>query len=499
MADRDPWEKDPDHEVSSDPWERPTGAPQGQWGPVSEAANAVLMGAGPTLTGAGAYLRGDDYGQAKAASAAARDAYEAQNPKMALATSIAGGTVPAAALTAAGLPVVAAGALQGAGPGAFAGDPGQAALGGAVGAGGAFASQALGKALMGLGRATGIVAPAAPTAAAVPGSKQVLAAGGQQLQGVRDSGATIDPNDLRGAMSSVVGGMKSGGMVQASPRTMGLVRDTRALAPVPQADPMQAMTGVATPTAPPVPIADVDEMRQAFGNVRPSAQTEMTDATSARRGANAILDLYAQNPQVAALSAEGRGNYGAGLTARGLEEAGKDAADNAQNTGIGMNLGNKMRQAAGSAMHSDEYDHQPDVFAALQKANDGTFFQNQARRIGTALGGGGGPLSTIMAFGAAPSAAAALGFGATGSPWGGLAAAATPVIGHMAKSYDNNAAKAAFDNVIQTALKRSPLYAENVKNFVPPTAGVGSQIGRVLAPSIGAAVSSPGLGALFGN
>jgi hypothetical protein len=55
-------------------------APQGQWGPVSEAANFLLLGAGPTLTGAGAYLRGDDYGAAKQAAQQAQAAYEAANP-----------------------------------------------------------------------------------------------------------------------------------------------------------------------------------------------------------------------------------------------------------------------------------------------------------------------------------------------------------------------------------------------------------------------------------
>jgi len=192
----------------------------------------------------------------------------------------------------------------------------------------------------------------------------------------------------------------------------------------------------------------------------------MRDAAAARQAAEGILDIYASNPAISALSADARGNYAAGMTGRQLEDYAENAANGAQNTGIGMNAGNKFRQAAGAAIKSDDFDAQPDVRAALQATNDGTAFQNLMRRTGTALGGGGGPLSTLIALGT-PGLAATVGHETMGLP-GLLLAAVPPTIGHIAKTIDNNAAKANFQAAIDTAMRRAPLYAQNAANFVPP-------------------------------
>lgn len=514
MADRDPWER-PDasgpaaSEVTHDPWEAPpaAAAPQSQWGPVSEAANALLLGGGPTLTGAGAYLRGDDYGAAKQAAQQAQAAYEAQNPKTAFVASVIGGAVPAAAVTMAGAPVALAGGVMGAMPGVFAQDPTQTVMGGALGAGGAAAAGLLGKAAMAAGRGLGLVAPAAATSAAVPTTAEALQTGGNQFNALRATGATFDPAAVQGAAGNTASNLNAAGQVNLpglAPTTHGLLDRMGQMGALPGAPQtlfddsghMLPNAGPGTP-AQPVPVAELDAMRKAFGNVRPSGSTSNTDVSAARQGGNAILDLYAQNPQIAALSADARGNYGAGLTARGLEDRAEAAANGAQATGNGMNAGNRFRQAAGAAIKSDEYDSQPDVRAALQQTNDGTAFQNIMRQAGNRLGGGGGPLSTLISLGA-PAAAGVAGAHEFG-PLGALLMAAPPVIGHVAKAVDNSMAKNAFNNAVQTALKRSPAYAENVANFVPPTAGIGAQIGRALAPSIGAATANPGLGALFGN
>lgn len=515
MADDAPWNdyKTEASPATADdaPWNDYKSAapakPQGQWGPLSEALNGVLMGAGPTLTGAGQALRGNDFGQAKAASEQARDAYEAANPKTALAASAAGGVVPAVAAGALGVPALVAGAVMGAAPGAFNGDPTQAVMGGALGTAGTAAAGLLGKAATGLGRMTGFVPPAAPTAAAVPTMQQALDLGGQQFNDLRATGATFPATDVRGAATDTAANLDAAGKVNLpglAPTAHSLLDkmgQMGALEGPPQtqftSSGMSPIPGPGTPAVP-VGIAELDAMRKAFGNVRPSGSTSMTDVSASRAGSNAILDLFAHNPQVADLSANARGNSAAGMMARDLGDYAENAANGAQNTGVGMNVGNKFRQAAGAAVKSDDFDHVPDVRAALQATNDGTGVQNLLRRVGTTFGGGGGPLS-LIAPALAAGAAGVAGHEAAGLP--GLLAATVPLaIGHMAKTADGNMAKAAFDNAVQTALKRSPAYADNVANFVPPaTGGLGSVFGNAMAPAIGAATANPGMGALFGN
>ena len=492
-ADDGPWN---DYKASA----APAKAPLPQWDAGTQAMNSAMLGGGPTVNGAIAALTGGDYASTKKSYQDAADAYQAANPKTALAASVVGGLAPAAAATMAGAPVALAGGVMGAMPGVFAQDPTQTVMGGALGASGAAAAGLLGKAAMAAGRGLGLVAPAAATAPAVPTVQGALDLGGNQFNALRATGKDFPAADVRGAANDLATKWDANGVTDLpgqAPTAHALNGRLAGLGAQAAPDLMQAMTGVATPAAPPVPITELDAMRKAFGNVRPSGSTSDTDVSAARQGGNAILDLYAQDPQIAGLSADARGNYGAGLMARGLEDRAEAAANGAQNTGNGMNAGNKFRQAAGAAIKSDEYDNAPDVRAALQTTNDGTAFQNIMRQAGNRLGGGGGPLSTLISLGA-PAAAGVAGAHEFG-PLGALAMAAPPVIGHVAKAIDNSMAKSAFDNAVQTALKRSPAYAASAAAFVPPTPGTGAQIGRALAPSIGAATANPGLGALFGN
>lgn len=507
MADRDPWEV-PTGAASDgkvNPWEAPrTAAPAAQpygWDAGMEAVNSALLGAGPTINGIIAGLTGGDYVREKAAWQQAQKAYEAAHPIAAPIAATVGGIAPAAALTAAGLPVVAAGAVQGAAPAVFQGDPGGAALGGAIGAGAGAASQLLGRALLGLGRSVGVVSPAAPTAAAVPASQELLDTGGAQFDALRNTGATFPAATVRGTAAQQAADLNRRGVLDIP----GQGASTHAIldrmgglgtpaAPAP-ANPMQAVTGVVPQPTPetPVPVAELDAMRKAFGNVRPSASISKTDAAAARGPAQAILDLYAQHsPQLADLSANARGNYGAGLQSQAIEDAILDARNGAQSTGSGMNADNKYRQAARGLLNSDKFS--TPVEQALQAAIDGSRGQNFLRGVSNRIGGGGGLGSMIAGLGAG-SAVGGAGW-ATGNLPAILLGAGIPVAGHVAREVENSMSRRALQAAATMARQQSPLYQQNVANFVPPVPGLGATLGRALAPAIGGAVA-PGIAGLF--
>src|SRR6185312_11259012 len=172
MADRDPWEGP----AGRDPWEAPRAAAAPAvppWDAGTEGMNSAMLGYGPEINGAIAAVTGGNYAATRDANIAAQRTFEAAHPYQSLAANLAGGAVPAAAMTMAGVPPVAAGAIQGGANGyANAGVPG-AVGGAAIGGLGAGAAQGIGA----LGRYLGLLPKVAPTVPAAPAADLLRSTG----------------------------------------------------------------------------------------------------------------------------------------------------------------------------------------------------------------------------------------------------------------------------------------------------------------------------------
>lgn len=479
MADAGPWTKyavsEPaPQQAETGPWSKYTQAAPSQWDAGTEAMNAAMLGFGPAING----LLG---GNAEA-DRAAQHAYEAAHPVAAPVAQVVGGAIPAAAMTAVGIPPVAAGAIQGGANGyADAGIPG-GLMGAGVGAAGAGALKALGA----VGRALHILPQAAPTAPVVPAGEELAQTGGNQFNALRASGATFPAADVRQSGNAVGADLRARGLTPGAsgtaPKANAVAADLRALAPAPQTNPMQAMTGVAPPAPAPVPIAALDAVRKAAGNVR-GPSVDPSDQFGAGHVGNAILDLYETNPAIAQLSANARGNTAAGFRSQDLANLLTRAEDRAGATGSGMNLGNTIRQRVATFIDPNGYNaegYTPDEIAALRAIARPSGVGAIVRDLGNRLGGGGGPVATTTGLVAA---------GTSGNP----AAAAIPFIGSALKALDNRSAANALRKVDEMTRMRSPLYQQRAAAFTPPTGG-GQPIMNALAPSGGSALANLLLG-----
>jgi len=380
-------------------------------------------------------------------------------------------------MTMAGVPPVAAGAIQGGANGyAETGNPVNAALGAGVGALGAGAAQGIGA----LARYLGILPKVAPTVAAAPTQQMLHDVGGQQFDALRASGATFDPIDVRGIASKARADLGPGaaGEFGTAPYASRAVSELSALAPQPQPNPMQAVTGVAAPAPAPVPVEALDALRKGVGEVRgPSVLP--SDQRGAGLVRDRILELYDTNPAIADLSAQARGNSAADFRSQTLQNLLTNAENRGSATGSGMNTGNSIRQRVATLIDPNQPGRAAGLEAdmpALQRVVDGSMLQNAARKAGNALGGGGGLGGAFI--------------GIAGAHAAGPAGAALPFVGAGFKHLDNLMAARALRAVDEATRMRSPLGAQIRANFVPPAppvapGAVPATIGGLLGAYVG--------------
>lgn len=160
---------------------------------------------------------------------------------------------------------------------------------------------------------------------------------------------------------------------------------------------------------------------------------------------------------------EARGNAAAGFRSRtinGLEDAAELRSDA---TGSGRNLGNTIRSRLASLLLNnggkETRGFSPKEIAGMRDITHGTVATNATRRVGNMLGGGGGMGQSLTA---------ALGAGAgyaMGDGMGAMIGAAVPTtVGNASRSLYNNLTKRQLKALDEVVRKRSPLYAEMMKN-----------------------------------
>lgn len=482
MADRDPWEAPAAGAAPErDPWEAPRAAPAAApWDIGTEAMNAAMLGYGPQING----LLGGN----AAADRAAHQAFDAAHPYQALGANLVGGAVPAAAMTMAGVPPMAAGAIQGGANGyAETGNPLNAAIGATVGGLGAGAAQGVGA----LARYLGILPGVAPTVAAAPTRQALDEIGGNQFNALRASGATFPHADVNNVATQAAADLQERGLTPGTygtaPKANAVLADLAKVSE-PQGPPIEISLSenpgahygpfpARTPEKP-ASIVDLDAIRKAAGNVR-GPSVDPSDQYGAGLVGNRILDLYSTNPEIAALSAEARGNTGAAFRSEDIQNILANAQNRAAATGSGMNLGNSTRQRVASFIDPSQNraeNFTPSEMAMLQRVVDGSRLQNAARKAGNILGGGGG----LGSAGAGIGGAALLG------PLG----ASLPFVGTGLKHLDNYMAARALRAVDEATRMRSPLGQQIQANFVPPAppvapGAVPATIGGLLGAYVG--------------
>jgi hypothetical protein len=474
-----------------------------QWGPGQEAVNAAGFGLGPKLNewlgkNAPTWMMGGAKPPSAAQEQANASAYEQQNPKMAMAASLAGGSLPFLATGGAAAPLglagrmgamAATGAASGAIPALANGDQNvllPTAVGAGLGAGaelgGTGASKLAGAILGRLGYGS-----AGATRAGLK------AATGTSYGNLEASGAQFDPNAIRDMAAQAQQDLFRTYHPTSTPTTNSVLED---LQKVPAAS-----------ASPSFGIRDFEAARKQLGNV---PETNPGDAGypdyAAANLVRAHLDRFLDAPPPGALLSS---NAGSGASNVPLSDLAREARANAQSgfqydalnrlagkgqldadtSHSGLNVSNNIRQKLKTLIDPGVDDQTANVSGYTpensQTLNDivrGTGPQNAVRYTGNLLGKGGG-LGAMVAGGLLGHA---LGSGELGAMIGMGA-------GRSLAGIDNALTKSKVKALQQAVIAASP-YGQAAGPAVAPAlaAPTGRMVGAVTSPLVRALMAQQG-------
>ena len=475
------------------------GAPQGdasQWGPGQEAVNAAGFGMGPKLDewlgkNAPTWMMGGAQPPSAAQEQANASAYEQQNPKMATAASIAGGSLPFLATGGAAAPLglagrmgamAATGAASGAIPALANGDQNvlvPALVGAGLGAGAEGAGTGASKLASALLSKAGYGSAGSTR----PGLK---AATGTSYGNLEASGAQFDPNAIRDVAAQAQQASFGAYHPTSTPITNSILQD---LQKVPAAS-----------SSPSFGIRDFEAARKQLGNV-PEANPgdagypDYAASNLARQHLDRFLDAPppgallpsavgngGSNVPLSDLAGEARANAKAGFQYDALNRlAGKGQLD-ADTSHSGLNVSNNIRQKLKTLIDPGVDDQTANVSGYTpensQTLNDivrGTVPQNAVRYAGNLLGKGGG-LGAMVAGGLLGHA---LGSGELGAMVGMGA-------GRSLAGVDNALTKGKVKALQQAVIAASP-YGQAVGPAVAPAAA--APIGQTFGAAAGSQIN----------
>jgi hypothetical protein len=470
------------------------GGDASQWGPGQEAVNAAGFGLGPKLDewlgkNAPTWMMGGARPPSAAQEQANASAYEQQNPKMAMAANLAGGS----------LPFLAAG---GAAPFGFAGRVGaMAGTGAASGALPAFANgdqnvvgPTLGGAALGAGAELGGTATSKLAGAllsrlgfgsAGPTRAGLKTATSTSYGNLENSGAQFDPNAIRDMAAQAQQDSFRTYHPTSTPVTNSILSDLQA---VPAAS-----------SSPSFSIRDFEAARKQLGNVPETnpgdpGYPDYAASNLARQHLDSFLDAPPPGALVASsvgssgsnvplsdLAREARANAQSGFQYDALNRlAGKGQLD-ADTSHSGLNVSNNIRQKLKTLINPGIDDQTANVQGYTpensQTLNDivrGTTPQNAIRYGGNLLGKGGG-LGAMVAGGLLGHA---LGSGELGAMVGMGA-------GRSLAGVDNALTKSKVKALQQAVIAASP-YGQAAAPAAAPAlaAPTGQAVGSVTSPLV---------------
>jgi hypothetical protein len=301
---------------------------------------------------------------------------------------------------------------------------------------------------------------------AAPSAEALDSAASAGYNSVRDMGVQYSSDAVGAAAKAMRAKLEADGILEElAPKTFSILKGLE--------NPPPGSTA---------PIAGLEAARRALGNARKDF-TNPTEQLAADRLASGLDEFIQGAPgtpgavlegpaaESAATLGSARGNYAAArrsdkLTGAqneftGVQERAELAAAVANSGG---NLDNAIRQRAAAILLDpkkragfNEYE-----IAALKTVAAGTISRNSLRTFGNVLGGGGG-----LGMAVAGTIGATAGAFAGGPVGAGLGAAALPAAGASAKAASAVLTKKALAKVDEATRRRSPLYAEAVKNAPP--------------------------------
>ena len=300
------------------------------------------------------------------------------------------------------------------------------------------------------------------TLAKAPTSAELKAAGGAQLNAVRDMPVRYDPASLGTLADSIEQDLVKKGIFPESSKQLYKTLDRMRAAPE---------GAIAEP-------ANLMSIRENMAKLfeRPKEHQAGVGTAFER------LNQYIENPptgavlagpaaEVGAAYAKGRANYAAGLRGEELADIQRTADLSRSAANSGQNLDNSLRQRVKSLVLNDRAmrGFTPAEETALEAVPTGTPVRNALRGAGNFLGGGGG-------LGASTTAAMAtglghfLGAGDVGSVALGMAA---PAVGAALKGQAARGTRGALQAIEEDTRRRSPLFQESLagQDLVPTSPG----------------------------
>lgn len=303
--------------------------------------------------------------------------------------------------------------------------------------------------------------------ARVPTSAELKAAGGEQLNAVREMPVRYNASAL-GTLADKIENelVNDHGIFPESSKQLYKTLDRMRAAPpgaiVEPANLMALRENIATLFT--RPKEHQKGVGVAFGHLNDFIESPPTGAVLAGPAAD-----------VGAAYAKGRANYAAGLRGEELADIQRTADLSRSAANSGQNFDNSLRQRVKSLVLNDKAmrGFTPAEEAALEAVPVGTPGRNLLRGAGNVLGGGGGlgaSTTAVMAGGLGHF----LGAGEVGSVALG---AGVPVIGGLLKGQAARGTRGALQAVEEDTRRRSPLFLENLpgQDLVP-----GQPLGREL-------------------
>lgn len=240
---------------------------------------------------------------------------------------------------------------------------------------------------------------------------------------------------------------------KSAPGTFGELNRLTPQAP-PEPTPLQKlqaeMNWEPLPEQPQVTQATVDDLlaaKRAFRNVANERNPfpDMRPTVDASAASKVIPQLDAVIEEAAPGMKEANANYAKAQAARSLENRFQKAEDQAANANSGLNMGNKIRQAATAAYYNPSVTRglNPKQMEMLRQVSQGNASRNVIRYVSNLFGGGGGLGSVVV--------------GEVASQHLGPIGWLLSPLGHVLKHVENHLTLRAADKISEAIRSSSPL------------------------------------------
>jgi hypothetical protein len=293
-----------------------------------------------------------------------------------------------------------------------------------------------------------------PTKPAVPSAEALKEAGAAGFERARNMGVDYSADAIKAMGGNIQRSLEEDGILaELSPKTFAIVSKLQS--------PPEGAVGTVQGL-----IAARRALQNAAGDF--TNKTEQAAANRAIKeldkfllGDNASSVLAGPAAAAGREISEARGNYAASLRSEKITGAAEKAERNAAVANSGLNVDNQVRQRVRDLLQrpKEARGFSAEELTLMEEVARGNFATNTARKVGNALGGGGGLGATFTGtLGAAGGAM-------TGEPTAAvLGAAALPALGYGSRQLASNMTLKRLEQLDKTIRMRSPLYRQMLKD-----------------------------------